>query len=162
METIKALPSFMGEVDVMKSLVLLPGISAGGEGSTGIFVRGGNVDQNLVLLDEATVYNASHLMGFFSVFNADAIKDVQVYKGGIPAQYGGRLSSVVDMRMKDGNSKKFSATGGFGSIASRLTVEGPIQRDVSSFIVSGRRTYFDMFLPFSADTQPAQQPPVFL
>ncbi len=152
METIKSLPSFMGEVDVMKSLVLLPGISSGGEGSTGIFVRGGNVDQNLILLDEATVYNASHLMGFFSVFNADAIKDVQVYKGGMPAQYGGRLSSVVDMRMKEGNSKKFSATGGYGSIASRLTVEGPIQRDVSSFIISGRRTYFDLFLPFSADT----------
>lgn len=152
METVKSMPAFMGEVDVMKSLMLLPGVSSGGEGSTGLYVRGGNVDQNLVMLDEATVYNASHLLGFFSVFNADALKDVQVYKGGMPAQYGGRLSSVVDIRMKDGNFKNFAATGGYGSIASRLTVEGPIQRDVSSFIVSGRRTYFDLFLPFSADT----------
>jgi outer membrane cobalamin receptor len=152
METVKALPAFMGEVDVMKSLLLLPGISSGGEGSTGIYVRGGNVDQNLVLLDEATVYNASHLMGFFSVFNADAIKDVQVYKGGMPAQYGGRLSSVVDMRMKDGNSKNFTAAGGIGSISSRLTVEGPLQKNVSSFILSGRRTYADLFLPLLSDT----------
>ncbi len=152
METVKALPAFMGEVDVMKSLMLLPGVSSGGEGSTGIFVRGGNVDQNLILLDEATVYNASHLMGFFSVFNADAIKDVQIYKGGMPAQYGGRLSSVVDMRMKDGNSKKFAATGGVGTIASRLTLEGPLQKNVSSFVVSGRRTYADLFLPLASDS----------
>lgn len=152
METVKSLPAFMGEVDVMKSLMLLPGVSSGGEGSTGIFVRGGNVDQNLILLDEATVYNASHLMGFFSVFNADAIKDVQIYKGGIPAQYGGRLSSVVDMRMKDGNSKNLAATGGIGSISSRLTVEAPLQKNVSSFILSGRRTYADMFLPLASDS----------
>lgn len=152
METIKTLPAFMGEVDVMKSLMLLPGVSSGGEGSTGLFVRGGNVDQNLILLDEATVYNASHLMGFFSVFNPDAIKDVQIYKGGMPAHYGGRLSSVVDIRMKEGNSRRFAATGGYGNISSRLTVEGPLQRNVSSFILSGRRTYADLFLPFSADT----------
>lgn len=152
METIKAMPAFMGEVDVMKSLMLLPGVRSAGEGSTGINVRGGNVDQNLVMLDEATVYNASHLMGFFSVFNADAIKDVQVYKGGIPAHYGGRLSSVVDIRMKDGNSKKYEATGGIGTIASRLTLEGPIQKNVSSFLLSGRRTYADLFLPLASDT----------
>lgn len=152
METIKTLPAFMGEVDIMKSLMLLPGVSSAGEGSTGFYVRGGNVDQNLVLLDEANVYNAAHLMGFFSVFNPDAIKDVQIYKGGMPAQYGGRLSSVVDIRMKDGNSRKFSATGGYGNISSRLTVEGPLQKNVSSFILSGRRTYADLFLPLSADT----------
>jgi hypothetical protein len=152
METVRSLPAFMGEVDVIKSLVLLPGVSAGGEGSTGLFVRGGGVDQNLILLDEATVYNASHLMGFFSVFNPDAIKDVQVYKGGIPAHYGGRLSSVIDIRMKDGNSRRFSGTGGIGSISSRLTLEGPIQRDVSSFVLSGRRTYADLFLPLAPDT----------
>lgn len=151
METVRSLPAFMGEVDVMKSLMLLPGVSSGGEGSTGLFVRGGNVDQNLIILDEATVYNASHLMGFFSVFNSDAIKDVQIYKGGIPAHYGGRLSSVVDIRMKDGNSKNFSATGGVGSISSRVTLEGPIQKEVSSFVVSGRRTYADLFLPLASD-----------
>jgi hypothetical protein len=152
METVKSLPAFMGETDVMKSLMLLPGVSSGGEGSSGIFVRGGNVDQNLVQLDEATVYNVSHLMGFFSVFNADAIKDVQIYKGGMPAQYGGRISSVVDLRMKDGNSRKFAATGGIGSISSRLTVEGPLQKNVSSFILSGRRTYADLFLNFASDS----------
>ena len=152
MEMVKSLPAFMGEVDVMKTLTLLPGVSSGGEGSTGMFVRGGNVDQNLVLLDEATVYNASHLMGFFSVFNPDAIRDVQIYKGGMPAHYGGRLSSVVDIRMKEGNAREFKATGGYGSIASRMTIEGPLQRDVSSFIVSGRRTYFDLFLPLAQDT----------
>lgn len=151
METVRSLPAFMGEVDIMKSLMLLPGVSSGGEGSTGLFVRGGGVDQNLILLDEATVYNAAHLMGFFSVFNPDAIKDVQIYKGGIPAQYGGRLSSVVDIRMKDGNSRRFSGTGGIGSISSRLTLEGPLQEDVSSFVVSGRRTYADLFLAFSSD-----------
>jgi hypothetical protein len=152
METVRSLPAFMGEVDIMKTLMLLPGVSSAGEGSTGLFVRGGNVDQNLVLLDEATVYNASHLMGFFSVFNSDAIKDVQIYKGGMPAHYGGRLSSVVDIRMKDGNNKKFSGTGGVGSISSRLTLEGPLQKNISSFVLSGRRTYADLFLPLSADT----------
>jgi hypothetical protein len=152
MEMVKALPAFMGETDVIKTLMLLPGVSSGGEGSTGFFVRGGGADQNLILLDEATVYNASHLMGFFSVFNPDAIKDAQIYKGGIPAHYGGRLSSVVDIRMKDGNNKNFTATGGVGSISSRLTLEGPLQKDVSSFILSGRRTYADMFLAFASDT----------
>ena len=152
METVRALPSFMGEVDILKTLLLLPGVSWGDEGSTGFFVRGGGQDQNLILLDEATVYNASHLMGFFSVFNPDAIRDLQLYKGGIPAQYGGRLSSVLDIRMNEGNNKKFSGTGGIGNISSRLTLEGPIQKDVSSFIVSGRRTYADIFLPLAEDT----------
>ena len=151
-EAIKALPAFMGEIDVLKSLTLLPGVSTASEGSTGLTVRGGSVDQNLILLDEASVYNASHLMGFFSVFNADAIKDVQIYKGGIPANYGGRLSSVIDIRMKDGNYKNFTATGGIGTISSRLTVEGPIQEDISSFLISGRRTYADLFLYLSSDT----------
>ncbi|MBS4014120.1 MAG: TonB-dependent receptor [Bacteroidetes bacterium] len=152
MEAVKALPAFMGEIDILKTLTLLPGVSSTGEGSTGFSVRGGSVDQNLILLDEASVYNASHLMGFFSVFNADAIKDVQLFKGGIPANYGGRLSSVVDVRMKDGNYKKYEGSGGIGTISSRLTVEGPIQTDVSSFLVSGRRTYADLFLYLSTDT----------
>ncbi|MCK6692409.1 MAG: TonB-dependent receptor [Thermoanaerobaculia bacterium] len=140
----KALPALFGEVDVIKILQLKPGITAGSEGTTGIFVRGGNSDQNLIVLDEAVVYNANHLFGFFSTFNSDAVKDLKVYKGGFPAQYGGRLSSVIDVRMKEGNNKEFDVTGGLGLIASRLTVEGPIQKEKSSFIVSGRRTYADL------------------
>lgn len=140
---IKKLPAFMGEVDIIKSITMLPGIQNGGEGSSGLYVRGGGPDQNLMILDEAPVYNASHLLGFFSVFNSDAIKDVQVYKGGIPAEYGGKASSVIDIRMKDGNSQKLSASGGIGNISSRLTVEGPIIKDKWSFIASGRRTYAD-------------------
>jgi hypothetical protein len=122
----------------------LPGITAGSEGTSGLFVRGGNSDQNLIVLDEAIVYNANHLFGFFSTFNSDAVKDVKVYKGGFPAQYGGRLSSVIDVRMKEGNNQKFSGSGGLGLISSRLTLEGPIQKGKSSFIVSGRRTYADI------------------
>lgn len=151
MESIKKLPAFLGEVDVLKVVQLLPGVQSGGDGNTGFFVRGGSVDQNLVLLDEAVVYNASHLFNFFSVFNPDAVKDLKLYKGGIPPVYGGRLSSVLDIRMKDGNSKEYKASGGIGLISSRLTVEGPIQKDVSSFLVSGRRTYADLFLAFSPD-----------
>jgi outer membrane cobalamin receptor len=150
-EAIKTMPAFMGEVDVMKTIQMLPGVTSGGEGTSGFYVRGGSVDQNLILLDEAPVYNASHLLGFFSVFNADAIKDVEIYKGGIPAEYGGRLSSLVDIRMKEGNNKRFGVSGGVGTIASRLTAEGPIQKDKSSFIVSGRRTYADMFMKLSPD-----------
>jgi hypothetical protein len=119
----------------------------------GFYVRGGNVDQNLILLDEAIVYNPSHLFGFFSVFNSDAIKDVELYKGGIPAQFGGRLSSVLDVRMKDGNSKRFSASGGLGVISSRATVEGPLVKDKGSFIISARRTYGDLFLKLSPDEE---------
>lgn len=140
----KKLPALFGEVDILKTLQLKPGVQAGGEGTSGIFVRGGGPDQNLFVLDEATVYNASHLFGFFSTFNADAVKDVELYKGGFPAEYGGRLSSVIDVRLRDGNRKKFSGTGGLGLIASRLTLEGPIVEDKGSFIVAGRRTYADI------------------
>ena len=150
-KTIQKIPALMGEVDVIKAIQLLPGVQSVGEGSSGFSVRGGAPDQNLILLDEATVYNASHLMGFFSVFNNDAVKDVKLYKGDIPAGYGGRLASVLDVRMNEGNSKKYEANGGIGIIASRLTVEGPILKDRSSFIVSGRRTYADLFLPLSSE-----------
>ncbi len=148
---ISKIPVLFGEKDILKTIQLLPGIKTAGEGNSGFYVRGGGIDQNLILLDEATVYNASHLLGFFSVFNSDAIKDVNIIKGGMPAQYGGRLSSVLDIKMNDGNNQKYSATGGIGLIASRLTVEGPIQKDKSSFIVSGRRTYADLFLKLSSD-----------
>lgn len=148
---VRTIPALMGEVDIIKALQLLPGVQVAAEGTNGFSVRGGGLDQNLILLDEATVYNASHFMGFFSVFNNDAIKDVQIYKGDIPASSGGRLSSLVDVRMKDGNLKKFSATGGIGTISSRLTIEGPILKDRTSFILSGRRTYADIFLPLSSD-----------
>lgn len=142
---VKQLPALFGEVDVLKTIQLLPGVQSGGEGSTGFYVRGGGPDQNLIVLDEATVYNASHLFGFFSVFNADAIRNVELYKGGFPANFGGRLSSVVDINLKEGNNQKFSGAGGIGLIASRLTLEGPLVKDKSSFIISGRRTYFDVF-----------------
>ena len=140
---VKKLPSFMGEVDVLKTITLLPGIQSGGEGSSGLYVRGGGPGENLLILDEAPVYNASHLMGFFSVFNSDAIKDIQVYKGGIPPEFGGKASSVIDIRMKDGNSREFHADAGIGSISSRLTLEGPFINDKWSYIISGRRTYAD-------------------
>ena len=148
---IKHVPVLMGEKDVLKTIQLLPGVLSGGEGSSNFFVRGGAGDQNLILLDEAMVYNASHLFGFFSTFNSDAIKDVRLYKGGMPAQYGGRLSSVLDVTMQDGNKKSFGAEGGVGLIASRLKVEGPIVKDRGSFVVSGRRTYADVFLKLSDD-----------
>ncbi|AFM06049.1 outer membrane receptor protein [Bernardetia litoralis DSM 6794] len=150
-EQVKKLPALLGEVDVMRTLTLLPGVQSAGEGTGGIFVRGGSNDQNLILLDDAPVYNASHLLGFFSVFNGDAIKSVKLYKGGIPAQYGGRLSSIIDIRMKNGNNKKFTSSGGIGTVSSRLTVEAPIN-EKSSFILSGRRTYADQFLRFAKDT----------
>jgi len=143
-ESVKELPVILGEVDVLKSAQLLPGIQSGGEGNSGLYVRGGGPDQNLILLDEAVVYNAAHLFGFFSVFNADAIKDMNIIKGGMPAEYGGRLSSVIDITMKDGNNKRFQADGGIGLLSSRLTLQGPIQKEKSSFIVSGRRTYIDV------------------
>ena len=144
MKQAKVIPVLMGEQDVIKTIQLLPGVSAGGEASAGFFVRGGDADQNLILLDEAPVYNASHLLGFFSVFNSDALKDVKLYKGGMPAQYGGRVSSVLDVRMKNGNAKEWEFSGGLGLISSRLTVEGPIEKDKGSIIVSGRRTYLDI------------------
>lgn len=141
----KQLPALFGEVDIIKTLQLKPGVQSGGEGTSGIFVRGGGPDQNLILLDEAPVYNASHLFGFFSTFNSDAVKDVKLYKGGFPAEYGGKLSSVIDVRLNEGNKKEFKASGGLGLIASRLTLEGPLKKDKSSFMLSGRRTYFDVF-----------------
>ncbi|MDZ4823478.1 MAG: TonB-dependent receptor [Flavobacteriales bacterium] len=143
-DQIKKLPAFMGEVDILKTLALLPGVRSAGEGNTGFYVRGGGIDQNLVLLDNATVYNASHLFGFFSVFNADAVKNLELIKGGVPANYGSRISSVLDIALKEGNNREFHGEGGIGLISSRFTVEGPIQKDISSFILSGRRTYIDV------------------
>lgn len=142
--TIKALPAFLGEADIMKAIQLLPGVQGGSEGSSGVYVRGGSPDQNLILLDGVPVYNASHLFGFFSVFNTDAVKSVEVIKGGFPARYGGRLSSVIDINMKDGDKNKIHGEGGIGIIASRLTLEGPIKKGKSSFMISGRRTYVDV------------------
>ncbi|MFC2087427.1 TonB-dependent receptor domain-containing protein [Bacteroidota bacterium] len=152
MKAVKKMPSLLGEVDIIKSIQLLPGVTNAGEGSTGFFVRGGNVDQNLILLDGAPVYNPSHIGGFLSVFNADAIKNAEIYKGGIPAQYGGRLSSVLDLRMKEGSTTQFHGSGGIGlPVSSRLTLEGPIIKDKSSFIISGRRSYIDLFFPFAQE-----------
>ncbi len=150
---VKELPSVFGEVDILKTIQLLPGVSSIGEGNAGFYVRGGGPDQNLILLDEAVVYNASHLFGFFSVFNSDAIKNIELVKGGMPANYGGRLASVLDITMNEGNSKEFHGSGGIGLISSRLTLEGPIKKDEASFIVSGRRTYIDVLTtPFIKGT----------
>jgi hypothetical protein len=143
---IETIPVLFGERDLIKTLQLLPGIKQAGEGNTGFYVRGGGFDQNLILLDEAPVYNASHLLGFFSVFNSEAIRDAELLKESIPAEYGGRASSVLDIRMKDGNKKEYHTTGNVGLISSNLSFEGPIKEDVSSFMVSGRRTYADLFL----------------
>lgn len=150
---VRRMPQLLGEVDIIRSIQLLPGVSTVGEGATGFNVRGGNVDQNLILLDESPVYNSSHLLGFFSVFNADAIKDIKLYKGGIPANYGGRLSSVLDVKQKEGNNKQFAGTGGIGLISSRMTLEGPIAKEKASFMVAGRRSYMDLFLKLSPDEE---------
>ena len=153
MDNVKKLPALMGEVDVLKTIQLLPGVLSAGEGNAGFYVRGGGPDQNLVLLDEAVVYNPGHLLGFFSVFNADAIKNTTLIKGGMPAQYGGRLSSVVDIQMKEGNDREYAMEGGIGLVASRVTFEGPIVEERSSFIVSARRTYaLDLAQPFLDNT----------
>jgi len=146
---VSSVPILFGEQDIVKTMQLLPGVTAAGEGNSGFSVRGGGPDQNLILLDEATVYNASHLLGFFSVFNSDALKDVKLIKGAAPPEYGGRLSSVLDIRMNEGNMKKYRISGGLGLISSRLTVQGPIVKDKGSFIVSGRRTYADIFTAFA-------------
>jgi hypothetical protein len=145
--TIKKIPVVLGEADVIKAITLLPGVTNAGEGASGFNVRGGAADQNLILLDEATLFNSSHLFGFFSVFNPDAIKDLTLYKGGIPARYGGRVSSVLDIYQKDGNNKQYKATGGIGLIASRLLLEGPIVKDKASFLIGGRSSYAHLFLP---------------
>jgi hypothetical protein len=147
METIKKIPVVLGEVDLIKALTLLPGVTNAGEGAAGFNVRGGAADQNLVLLDEATLYGSDHLFGFFSVFNPDAIKDLKLYKGGIPARYGGRVSSVLDIYQRDGNRQKISGTGGVGLVASRLLLEGPIVKDKASFLIGGRSSYAHLFLP---------------
>ena len=145
--TIKQIPVVLGEADVLKAITLLPGVTNAGEGSSGFNVRGGAADQNLILLDEATVFNSSHLFGLFSVFNPDAIKDLKLYKGGIPARYGGRVSSVLDIYQKEGNSKEFHANGGIGIVSSRLLVEGPLKKDKGSFLLGGRSSYAHLFLP---------------
>ena len=147
-EDAKKIPALLGEVDIIKVLQMKPGIQSGGEGVTGIFVRGGGADQNLIILDEATIYNANHLFGFFSIFNPDIVKGAELYKGAFPAQYGGRLSSVIDVKLKEGNKTKFGASGGIGLISTRLTLEGPIQKGKSSFIISGRRTYVEPFINY--------------
>ncbi len=150
--TIQKMPTLLGEVEVLRSIQLLPGVSSVGEGASGFNVRGGSIDQNLVLLDEAPVYNSSHLFGFFSVFNPDAVKDVKLFKGGIPSRYGGRLSSILDVRMKEGNNKQIALNGGIGAIFSRFSIESPIIKDKSSFIIAGRRSYADILAqPFLND-----------
>jgi hypothetical protein len=151
-QEIRNIPVLFGERDILKTIQLLPGVKSAGDGNSGFYVRGGGADENLILLDEATVYNASHLLGFFSTFNSDAIKDVTIYKGTMPPQYGGRLSSVVDVKMNDGNNQQFGGSGGIGLIASRLNLEGPIQKDKSSFLISGRRTYADLFIRAFGDS----------
>lgn len=152
---INKIPALFGEVDVVRAIQMLPGVTTVGEGASGFNVRGGNIDQNLILLDEAPVYSSSHLFGFFSVFNPDAVKDVKLIKGGIPSQYGGRVSSILDVRMKEGNSKKLSVNGGLGTIFSRLSIEGPIKKDKASFIIAGRRSYLDALVkPFVKSTNP--------
>ena len=151
MQTIRKIPAMLGEVDLIKAIQLLPGVQATSEGSSSYSVRGGSGDQNLVLLDDATVYNASHLMGFFSVFNNDAVSSAELYKGDIPVWAGGRLSSMLDVRMKEGDKSRFRGSGGIGLLSSRLTFEGPIQKERSSFIISGRRSYYDIFTALSSD-----------
>ncbi len=149
---VKSIPVLLGEKDILKTIQLLPGVEPAGEGSTGFYARGGGLDENLIMLDEAPVYNSAHLLGFLSVFNSDAIKDVKVITGGIPAEYGGRLSSVLDIRTNDGDTKEFGGTAGLGLLASRLMLNGPIVRDRGSFIISARRSYADLFLKLSSDT----------
>ncbi|MDX1315526.1 MAG: TonB-dependent receptor, partial [Eudoraea sp.] len=153
-QTIKQIPVVLGEADVIKSILLLPGVTSAGESASGFNVRGGAVDQNLILLDEATIFNSSHLFGLFSVFNPDAIKDVKLFKGGIPSRYGGRVSSVLEIFQKEGNSKEFHVNGGIGAVASRLLAEGPIIKDRAAFLVGGRASYAHLFLPlFDVDNR---------
>src|SRR5688572_19426206 len=146
MSRVRQVPVLLGEVDILKTLQLLPGVRNAGEGNTGMYVRGGGPDQNLIMLDDAIVYNTGHLFGFFSVFNSDAIKNTTLIKGGMPAQYGGRLSSVLDVAMKEGNMKEYEFEGGIGLISSRFSLQGPIKKDKASFIVSARRTYIDVLV----------------
>jgi outer membrane cobalamin receptor len=153
-QQIRQIPALMGEVDVIKALQLLPGVQATSEGGSGFSVRGGNYDQNLILLDEATVYNASHLMGFFSVFNNDAVKEIELYKGDIPAAYGGRLSSLLKVEIAEGDPNRIHGRGGIGTISSRLTLEGPIIKDKTTFMVACRRSYTELYIPLFAKNNP--------
>jgi hypothetical protein len=150
---IASIPAMLGEVDLIRAIQLLPGVQSVGEGSGGFNVRGGGMDQNLILMDQATVYNASHLMGFFSVFNNDVVKDVSLYKGNIPAEYGGRLSSLLNVSTREGDMQQFGGSGGLGSISSRLMLEGPVVKDRVSFIAAGRRSYADLFIPLSSNEE---------
>ncbi len=152
-EQLKKMPALLGEPDIIKTIQTMPGVTSAGEGTASFYVRGGSADQNLIQIDEAPVYDASHLFGLFSVFNADIIKNAELYKGGIPAQFGGRLSSLLDVRTRDGNNKQFVGSGGIGLLASRLALEGPIVKDKASFIVAGRRSYIDLFMGLSEDTE---------
>ena len=153
--SIKKIPVILGEADVLKSLLLLPGVTSAGEGASGFNVRGGAADQNLILLDEAIVFNSSHLFGFFSVFNPDVIKDVKLYKGGIPAKYGGRISSVLDIYQKEGNSKKFKLKGGIGLVSTRVLLEGPLEKDKGAFLFGGRASYAHLFLALTGNENKA-------
>ena len=157
LQMVKDLPTLLGEKDIIKAIQLLPGVQRGTEGSTALFVRGGGADQNLILLDEAQVYNANHLFGFFSVFNGDALKSVDFYKGSFPARYGGRLSSVIDIKMKEGNQNKLTGEAGIGLLSSRFMLEGPIQKGKSSFLISARRSYFDIPFAIAAAANPANK-----
>ena len=150
---LESIPVIFGEADILKVIQLTPGVKAAGEGNSGFHVRGGGIDQNLILLDEAPVYSASHLLGFFSVFNSEAIKSATLLKGFVPAEFGGRASSVLDIQMKEGNLRSMDITGSMGLISSNLTLEGPLIKDKSSFMLSGRRTYADLFLKFSGDEE---------
>jgi hypothetical protein len=162
MDRIKTLPAFLGEVDLLKTIQLMPGVKSAGDGNTGFYVRGGGPDQNLILLDDAVIYNPSHLLGFFSVFNGDAVSAIELYKGGMPAQYGGRLASVLDVSMKEGNSKRMQVDGGIGLISSRITVQGPLKKDTASFILSARRTYADVVAtPFIPESSPFKGSGIF-
>ncbi|MBW7845843.1 MAG: carboxypeptidase-like regulatory domain-containing protein, partial [Bacteroidia bacterium] len=155
-EQIKTLPVIFGEPDVLKAITLLPGIKSGGEGGTGFYVRGGGPDQNLILMDDAVIYNASHLLGFLSVFNTDAVRNLEIIKGGIPANYGGRISSILNVNMVEGNENKYKVNGGIGLISSRLMVEGPIKKNKSAFMIAARRTYIDALVkPFLKKEQQA-------
>lgn len=151
-EEIKKIPAFMGEVDIIKTITLLPGVTTAGEGASGFNVRGGNIDQNLVLMDDAAIYSSSHLFGFFSIFNSDAVDELKLYKGSIPSRFGGRLSSVLDVKQREGDYKEYHGQGGIGLVSSRATIEGPIKKDTASFLVSARRSYADLFLKLSKDS----------
>ena len=154
-ETIKALPALMGEADIIRSIQLLPGVQSGGEGNSGYYVRGGGTDQNLIMLDEATLYNSGHLFGFFSIFNADAVKNIEMIKSGMPANYGGRAASILNVTQKEGNMKRYEVDGGIGLIFSHLTVQGPFKKEKASFLISARRTYADWIIqPFLKPKSP--------